>query len=244
MRYTLRVSLLDRPGALHALTAALSRVGGDVVTLAVIDRADGVAVDDVCLTAGCGPEALRAAVEQVPGVILEALAAVDVFPDPGAPIGLAARVVEQGKGAVRGLVEGLPAALPASWCLAMASGFGGAELLSATPGAPSLDGARLTWLPLAGPRRLDRAEWMPPALRARMAEGLELAAAPLGPSATAVLVGRHDGPRFRSGELRQLGDLARVAVAAEMGASAPRRGLGLVPPLRASAGPAASAGRS
>jgi len=244
VRYTLRVSLLDRPGALHALTAALSRVGGDVVTLAVIDRADGVAVDDVCLTAACGIDVLRAAVEQVPGVIVEALAGVELFPDLGAPMSLAARVVEQGKGAVRGLVEGLPGALPASWSLAVARGFGGVELLSATPGAPSLDGARITWLPLAGPRRLDRADWMPPGLRARMSEGLELAAAPLGSSATAVLVGRDDGPRFRSEELRQLGDLARVAVAAEMAASVPRRGLELVRPVSVPAGPAASAGRS
>lgn len=242
MRFTLRVSLLDRPGALHALTAALSRVGGDLATLEVIDRADGVAVDGICLTAACGEEVLRAAVEQVPGVIVEALAAVEVFPDPGATMALAARVVEQGKGAVRRLVEGLPAALPASWCLAVASGFSGVEQLCTTEGAPPLDGARITWLPLAGPRRLDRAEWMPPALRSRMAEGLELAAAPLGPSATALIVGRDDGPRFRSGELRQLGDLARVAVAAEMAAPATRYGNGLtrVPHTPSAAGAARS----
>ncbi len=244
MRYALRVSLLDRPGSLSALTGALSRVGADLVTLEVVDRADGVAVDDLCLAAPCSTEELRTCVEQVPGVIVESLYDVAQFPDPGEPMALAAHMVEQGKGAVRSLVEGLPGALSASWSLAVGSGMAGLDLLASTPEAPSLEGARITWLPLVGPRRLERAEWMPRAWRVGMADGLELAAAPLGSSATAVLVGRRHGPRFRSGELRQLGYLARVAVASEMHAPPARARLGLVGQVSAPAGPAASAGRS
>lgn len=238
MRYTLRASLLDQPGSLSAFTAAISRAGGDIVSLDVLDREDGVAVDDLCLTAHADADTLRRACEQVPGVIVESLREVEQFPDPGAPIALAATIVEHGKGAVRQLVEGLPAALPASWCIAVARGLAGLDLLAATGEAPGLDGMRLPWLPLAVPRRLDRAEWMPAAWRAEV--GLELAAAPLGPSATAVLVGRRHGPRWSGSELRQLGDLARIAVATEMQASSPWQAARVSVP----AGRAASAGRS
>jgi hypothetical protein len=231
VRYVLRASLVDRPGALSALTAAVSRAGGDIVALEVIDRADGVAVDDLSLTAEADATALRRAMEQVPGVIVEALREVDVLPDPGAPLALGARVAERGKGAVRTLVEGLPAALTASWSCAIGSGVGGIDLLASSGDAPALDGIEVPWLPLVAPRRLARAEWMPPAWRAEVDAGLEVAAAPLGLSAAAVLVGRRHGPRFRSSELRQLGDLARIAIATEM----------LVPRLTVSAGRAATA---
>lgn len=238
VRYTLRVSLVDRPGALSALTAAISRAGGDIVTLEVVERGDGVAVDEIALTADADSAALRRELEQVPGVIVESLREVGVFADPGAPMGLAATVVQRGKGAVRTLVEGLPPALSASWALAVASGSRGLDRLGATEGAPDLEGAEMRWLPLAAPRRLERAEWMPPAWRASIAEGLELAAAPLGLSATAVLVGRRYGPRFSSTELRQLGDLARIAVATEVLAAGGKVRLS-VP-----AGPVASARRN
>jgi hypothetical protein len=242
VRYALRASVLDRPGALSALTAALARVGADVVTLDVIDRVDGIAVDDLWVEADVDPPTLRRAVEQVPGVIVETLRGVDAFPDPGAPMALAAHVVERGKGAVRELVEGLPGALGASWCVAVASGLVGLDVLAGTDGAPDLSELSIPWLPLAAPRRLERAEWMPESWRAQVAEGLELAAAPLGPSPTALLIGRTRGPRFRSAELRQLGDLARIAVATEMHAAAAARPPR--PPLTAPAGPAASAGMS
>ncbi|MQB01701.1 MAG: ACT domain-containing protein [Actinobacteria bacterium] len=50
MRVVLRVSLPDRPGALSAVAAALSRAGADIACLDVIDRGDGIAVDDICVT--------------------------------------------------------------------------------------------------------------------------------------------------------------------------------------------------
>jgi hypothetical protein len=238
VRYTLRASLVDRPGALSALTSAISRAGGDIATLEVIERGDGVAVDEIALTSDADAMTLRREVEQVPGVIVESLREVAVFHDPGAPLGLAATVVQRGKGAVRSLVEGLPAALSCSWSLAVASGSQGLDRLAATEGAPALDGAEMRWLPLAAPRRLERAEWMPATWRTAIAEGLELAAAPLGPSATAVLAGRRHGPRFSSAELRQLGDLARIAVATEVLAA------GGTMRLSVPAGPVASARRN
>lgn len=260
MRYALRLSLPDRPGALAAVATACARAGADIVRLDVVERVDGIAVDDVCCTADAEPEVVRHALEQVPGVLVEQVRAVHSFPDPGAPVALAARLIEQGTGAVGVLVQGLPEALDASWCAAVVRGLAGPEVLAQTAGAPDLDGLEAPWLPLPAPRRLPSARWMPASWRADAAlGGLELAAAPLGVSPAAVLLGRRPGPRYRTGELRALGHLARAAVAAEVAAAGghPRRGrprpaapserrsTDAVPRLSpAPAGPAATAGRS
>lgn len=250
MRYALRLSLPDRPGALAAVAAALSRAGADIVTLDVVERVDGSAVDDVCCTAPSTPDELRRALEEVPGVLVEQLRPVHAFPDPGAPVELAARLVEEGTGAVRTLVAGLPAALHATWCVAVARSLTGPEVLARSAGAPAVTGLELPWLPLDGPRRMGSARWMPAGWRADVAlGGLELAAAPLGSAAAAVLLGRNPGPRYRSSELQALGHLARAAIAAEVTAAAgrPRRPAHTQPPSalsRVPAGRAATAGTS
>lgn len=216
MRHALRICMPDRPGALAAVTARLAAVGADIVSLDVIDREDGLAVDDLCVRSEAEPEVLHAAVEEVDGVVVEALVPATSFRTVEAPVLLAATLVEEGKGAVPALVDGLPAALWTTWALALTRSLGGLEVLAATGGAPALEMAGLPWLPLRGARRFDAAAWMPDEWRRRVAQGaLELAAAPLGPSGSALLVGREPGVRFRAAELGQLSALARVAVASE-----------------------------
>jgi len=45
----LRVSVADRPGALAALTRALAAAGANVISLTVLQREGGRAVDDLLL---------------------------------------------------------------------------------------------------------------------------------------------------------------------------------------------------
>src|SRR5688572_21507958 len=74
MLYTLRVSLPDQPGVLGALALALGRRGVNIVTLDVIERTDGIAVDDLMVEAPEGTtEALRHAAEAVPSAFVEAI---------------------------------------------------------------------------------------------------------------------------------------------------------------------------
>ncbi len=47
MSYLLRVQLPDRPGSLGALALALGSVGADILSLDVVERGAGFAVDDL-----------------------------------------------------------------------------------------------------------------------------------------------------------------------------------------------------
>lgn len=137
--------------------------------------------------------------------------------DVDGAIALAAAMVAEGRGAVRLLVDRLPAALAASWAVAVARGWSGMEVLAASSGAlPPQSGA---WLPLTTARRLDPRDLDGgPGASAH----LTVAAAPLGQATSAVIVARHAGPAFVDRELRQLQLLAEVAVATEV-AHTPRR---------------------
>jgi hypothetical protein len=45
-RYLLRVRLLDRPGALGLVASRIGAVGGDIVAVDILERADGIAIDE------------------------------------------------------------------------------------------------------------------------------------------------------------------------------------------------------
>lgn len=213
---SIRVSMPDRPGMLAAVAAAVSEANADIVTIDVVDRADGIVVDQLCLDTGpADPTRIRRGIESVGGVVVESVRAVPAPPSPAAALELAAALVADpvDPGAV--LVDGLPAALEGAWAMALALRGDDVELLHAGPGAPPPPTGRLPWLPLTSPRRLAVAPWMPTSWRVRaLTGGLELAACPLGVPTAAVLVGRHSGLRFRPPELRQLEILVALALRA------------------------------
>ena len=213
MRYLLRVVIPDRPGTLGAVASLLGEAGVDIVNLDVVDRSDGVAVDDVRVETDVDVHRLRAVFEQVRGVSVEALDEIGVPLDDHTPTGLAAAIAECRDGALQCLVDGLPRALGGLWSVAVTDGPNGLEVLAAGAGAPAMPaGMRLPCLPLDGTRRLPPAQWMP----AEWAVGgpVEIAVARLGAPYSAVLLARR-APRFRPAELRLVDDLARVAVAAQ-----------------------------
>lgn len=211
MRYVLRIAVPDRPGALGALATSLGTASVDIAALTVIERSDGVAVDDVAVESPLSAAALRWIFEEVPGVLVEALDEVRAPSAAEGPSALAA-VVAEAADPLACLVEGLPDTLSARWAVALEEGSGGMAAVAATAGAPwSPPGLRLPFLPNDSARRLPPAAWMPSAWT--VAGRLEVAAIrTCGPSLL-FLAARVDGPRFRQGELDRLRDLTRVAVA-------------------------------
>ena len=73
--YLLRVQLEDRPGSLGSLAVALGSVGADILSLDVVERSSGYAIDDlvVDLPPGAMPDMLITAAEKLRGVYVDAI---------------------------------------------------------------------------------------------------------------------------------------------------------------------------
>lgn len=215
MLYAMRITLPDRPGTLGSVATALSVVPADIVSLGVVERTPHYAVDEICVEArGTLPDQLREAVQQVDGVSVETVRRIERVPDPQAGLVLADRLARREGPPTDTLVAGLPDALTASWAMIVEIDAGDVRTIAATPGAPTVGRLEAPWLPLAGPRRLEYADWYPP--RWKMSR-FELAAAPFGERGQAVICGRPAGMPIRPSELRQLELLVGMAVRAVRG---------------------------
>lgn len=227
MHYVLRVSLPDRLGSLHALTSACGATGADIASLDVIEQSGGFAVDDLCVTVD-DIGALTASIDHLPGTAVLSARQVHSFRDMDGALALAAAIVAEGRGAVRLLVDHLPEAMWAGWAIGVARGWNGLEVLAASADAIAPNSSH--WLPLIAPRRLHRSDVVGETATTAF-DGLELAAAPLGQTMSAIIVARRAGPRFVDRELRQLDLLAKVALATEV-AHTTRRPVERIEPAR------------
>ncbi len=211
MSFLLRVVLPDRPGMLGAVATAIGQAGGDIVSLDVVERGPGGAVDDllVVLPPGGLADTLISSAQSVPGVVVESLrpylGAADLHRDLELVDALAAAPPD----ALALLVAHAPGVFRAGWAVLLADGPDGAVALEASPGAPDVTGLAVPWLPLASARELDaRTDAVPERWEVL---GTALAAAPVGRPDRAVLVGRPGGPRFRGSEVLRLAHLAGIA---------------------------------
>src|SRR6202023_2610737 len=80
--YLLRIELADRPGSLGSLAVALGSVGADILSLDVVERVSGLAIDDlvVDLPPGAMPDTLITAAEALSAVRVDT-----IRPHPGLP---------------------------------------------------------------------------------------------------------------------------------------------------------------
>lgn len=210
--YLLRVRLDDKPGSLGSLAVALGSVGADILSLDVVERASGYAIDDlvVDLPAGAMPDTLITAAEALNGIrvesirphtgLLEAHRELELIDRVAAATSRAARLQE--------LVDQAPRVLRVGWCTVVQFGDAGLQRIAGSPGAPETQAEAAPWLPLASARALDgAADWVPQVWRDM---DTTVAAAPLGDPHVAVLLGRPGGPDFRPSEVARLGYLAGI----------------------------------
>ncbi len=210
--YLLRVQLEDRPGRLGSLAVALGSVGADILSLDVVERSAGFAIDDLVveLPAGSMPDALITAAENLTGVyvdsirphtgLLEAHRELELIDHVAAATGRAARL--------QVLAEEAAPVLRVGWCTVLRATATGVERLAGSHGAPETHLPSAPWLPLEHAEMLNgTADWVPQLWRDM---DTTLAAAPLGDHNTAVLLGRPGGPGFRPSEVARLGYLAGI----------------------------------
>jgi hypothetical protein len=221
MTFLLRVALPDRPGMLGALATALGEVGADILSLDVVERREGVAVDDVLveLPPGGLADTLLTAVSLVDDASVESLRPWSGGADLRRDLELVDAFAAEPRTALACLAEESPGVFRAGWALLVARGPGDdlARVLVGSPGAPEVARLDLPLLPLAAARRVGSGEeWVPESWRAL---GTEMAVTPVGRPERALLLGRQGGPRFLDSEVVRLAHLAGLAATVEAGAA-------------------------
>ena len=218
MSYLLRLVVPDKPGILGAVATALGTAGIDIVSLDVLERGNGVAVDDVVveLPSGRLPDSLITAAQAVPGVSVESLRPFAGPLDTHRELELLDALARAAEGtSAKLLAAELPRVFHSGWAVVLSAvdaSTAGAqpwEVAAASDAAPAFDGLELPWMPLPGPRLLpSEDDWMPERWR-EMA--IEMMASPYGGPGCAVVLGRSGGPAFRRSELLRLAHLTGIA---------------------------------
>ncbi|MBC7308054.1 MAG: amino acid-binding protein [Dietzia sp.] len=210
MSYLLRVMLPDRPGSLGSLAVALGTVDADIVSLDVVDRFDGVAVDDIVVEVphGTFPDTLITAAERLDGVVVDSLRPFGGILDAHRELELIDAVAGAGAGASQLLADELPAALRVGWALVLeVTGDATCRLVARGESAPMWEGGEVPVVcGLARVTALDDDDEVPAEWTAM---DTALAAAPLN-AGHVLVVGRPGGPSFRPSEIARLGYLTGI----------------------------------
>ncbi|MCR6489334.1 amino acid-binding protein [Amycolatopsis sp. OK19-0408] len=210
MSFLIRVLLPDSPGTLGAVATALGTVGADILSVDVVERGTGVAVDDLVveLPSGRLPDALITAAESVEGVEVDAVRPYAGVLDTHRELELVEEIAARPKSGLDILAEGVPRIVRAGWAMIVEHAETGALRLASSSAAPETPITDLPWLPLERATVLDSEEaWIPETWQEL---GTELAATPLGKPGKALLVARPGGPAFRAAEVARLAHLAGI----------------------------------
>ena len=210
MSFLIRVQLPDRPGMLGALATALGKVDADILSVDVVERAAGMAVDDLVveLPSGRLPDVLITAAESVPGVEVDAVRPYAGVLDTHRELELVEQVAADTANGLDIFVDGVPRIIRAGWAVVMTKTGGPPQRLAGSGAAPETKAIDLPWWPLRRGTILDGEDtWVPEPWRQL---GTELAAVPLGGTDRALLVGRPGGPMFRAAEVARLAHLAGI----------------------------------
>ncbi|MFI5589124.1 amino acid-binding protein [Amycolatopsis sp. NPDC051758] len=210
MSFLIRVLLPDSPGTLGAVATALGTVGADILSVDVVERGTGVAVDDLVveLPSGRLPDALITAAESVEGVEVDAVRPYAGVLDTHRELELVEEIAARPKSGLDILAEGVPRIVRAGWAMIVEHAETGAIRLASSSAAPETPITDLPWLPLERATVLDSEEaWIPETWKEL---GTELAATPLGKPGKALLVARPGGPNFRAAEVARLAHLAGI----------------------------------
>jgi hypothetical protein len=210
--YLLRVQLADRPGSLGSLAVALGSVGADILSLDVVERGSGYAIDDMVveLPPRAMPDTLITAAEALNGVrvdslrphigLLEAHRELELIDHVAAADGTAAKL--------KALVTEAPQVLRVGWSVVLRRADDAVEPVVGSPGAPETRLDDVPWMPIEHAVALDVADdWVPHLWREL---DTTLVAAPLGGPDIAIMLGRPGGPAFRPSEVARVGYLAGI----------------------------------
>ena len=212
MSFLLRVTLPDRPGALGLVATALGTVEADIISVDVIERGTGYAVDDMVveLPPGRLPDTLVSAAATVSGVRVESIRPYAAAFDPNRELELIDALVADPTDSLHRLAEGVTRIFRAGWTLVVGDpqtidDAMYANVLAAGSAGPEVDRVPAPWWPLKTAQVIeDRPDFV---FAGWDESNTELAGAPLGDAV--ILVGR-PAMRWLPGELARLNHLAGI----------------------------------
>lgn len=210
MSFLIRVQLPDTPGMLGSVASALGEVGADILSVDVVERSSGTAIDDLVveLPSGRLPDVLITAAESVKGVEVDAVRPYAGVLDTHRELELVEEVAAEPAKGLAVFAEGTPRIIRAGWALIVRHAPSGASRLAASTAAPETELGELPWMPLQRATVLDSEDdWVPETWQEL---GTELAATPIGKPERALLVGRPGGPMFRAAEVARMAHLAGI----------------------------------
>jgi hypothetical protein len=208
--------LPDRPGALGAVASALGAAGADILSVDVIERSPGFAIDDLVveLPADRLADTLVTAARSIAGVTVESIRPYAGQIDPHRELELLDALATHPGDSSAILADGVTRVFRAGWALVLTEPSDGvAKVEAASSAAPELLSIDVPWWPATPARVLELDEsWVP---RDWAAVGTELAVAPL--EGGALLLGR-PALRWLPAELIRLNHLAGIAASVRLAA--------------------------
>jgi hypothetical protein len=214
--FLLRVVIPDRPGMLGAVASALGSVDADIISLDVVERTQGGAVDDLVVELPDGrlPDTLVSAARAVADVRVESIRVYAGALDTQRELELIEAMTDDPSRAVAQLVAGVPRIFRAGWCVVVRrTGADQAVVEVVSKPAPADPGKVLDGF---GPMSFDRARILDPDTDllpdSFVAMETDLMAVPFDGSAHVLVVGRPGGPAFRPSEVARLAHLAGIGL--------------------------------
>lgn len=195
MPYLIRVELPDVPGSLGRVATAIGEAGGDIEAIEIVEKRDGLAVDDVLLEipSGTMPDSVVSACSRIDGVkvlwINRYAAGGNLFLD----LEVVEALTEDPATAIDRLIDLLPVAFRVDWAARVRPRGDEVEVVRATEAAPT----EIVIPQITVPTRL------------AVHETYVECAAPFGDDV--VMMGRRGGPEFLDSELARLQHLLGLA---------------------------------
>ena len=205
MSYLLRVSLPDVPGSLGRLATAIGAGGGNIDAIEIVERHDGLAVDDVVLNTGGQvlPDSIVSSCNSVEGVEVLWVSRYPSGSNLIRDLEAVEEMTSSEEDPIDSLLRLLPAVLVVDWALRVAQDGDGIKVLDGTPAAPESLPDDFKWpKDFAHTSRVEVPEpW----------SDFVIAAAPVVDDEL-VVIARRGGPEILDSEVARLGHLAALAV--------------------------------